>query len=752
MFTKKIAETKTYFYKQVDDKQARKFLTERPSSDGAFGLEWECSSQHQNLYLFYNVFAKCELSISSAFKTIVPQKDISIFTLGNSHSPSFPFKIDYNNFLWDELKDIQKSLNDEKIFVQMIFKKAKNQEDWQNSYRQQYDDYLQGIELPTSNQLIRSLQFKALDFIKTKDEWIGENPEIPFALEKYNELGFFTSIRVIISRGNPKSRRKIINEVNANFSKLDYANQWVVSYNPLFQKRLLHQIQLRQIQNKGLVLSLSEIMPFFSSQNVEEEEINKNIETVQEIKKPKTNNRLLDILPYGDQSERDDTEIDNIVEQFKIALGKLNLTHSKIDIQNTMDCPTVYKIDFHLPDGLKLSTLQSSLKDIQVGMAQKTIGIIQGKEAETCSLIIPKENRSIVYLRDCIAQESFTEFSKNNDLPFIIGMDINGEYKYDCLTRIKHLLDCGLTGSGKSVWLNGLLLTLLTHKTPQEVQFLMIDPKKVELTCYQDYPHVLKVETDMTKAGGLLKSVVAKMEERYEIMNKSGCRNIKQHNSNSKNKIPYIVVVIDELADLIQTNPTAEDYIIRLAQKSRAAGIHLIIATQYPIATVITSLIKRNIYSRICFACDSTTAYRVVLDEKPPYQLLGKGDGIYRFEGINGLNRFQGAVISMDDDESVDVIEELSDYWSGDFDVEELEEVNEITEYDKVKIFIAKTGETKVGKIRGELKINQNRLTEHMQQLVEEGWLKSPETKKKGYKLLLTDIEREIYLDSLKAE
>jgi S-DNA-T family DNA segregation ATPase FtsK/SpoIIIE len=219
--------------------------------------------------------------------------------------------------------------------------------------------------------------------------------------------------------------------------------------------------------------------------------------------------------------------------------------------------------------------------------------------------------------------------------------------------------------------------------------------------------------------------------------------------------MPYIVLVIDELADLIMTNPECEDHIVRLAQKARAAGIHLIIATQRPQKEVLTGLIKANMYSRVCFACDSGVSYRITLDETPPYNLLGKGDGLYRFEGVQGLHRFQGALIAKTEEDTDRIIEKLSTHWrvKGSKEVIDIESSKsrkaekELTEF---KIIVLETGETRITELQKILSKRNESVKELMAKLVELGWIKQHKSRAKGYELLLSEDERKKELERLR--
>lgn len=751
----KIPDTKTYtLEKEILQYDAESFLT-ATSVGEVLGIEWLITKDKCQGYIFTSAKNELVLPLKEAmrpFISTVDHKDMDCFTLSNNKSSCFPFSMTCgaNVFEFIQRYTVKSLSGGEKILIQLLLRKR---DDWQDELRQQYHDYLQGIELPTNNKLIRHLQFKILGFVQTKDEWIGKNPEIDSATQKFREDGFQVCLRVAVHGGNEKSRSLLAQRVKLGFSHLNYVNNWIMS-KQRNRQQFLEEIQLRRFPLFGKqIMSISEILPFFGHQpemkTISDNEVDvRTDEGKYESESPPTivAASAFDLFPTGEKLQRED-DVD-INQKLNKTFKKLKLINSHgIVVQNVQQGATVKKVNFNLPDGLTLMDLRQAIKNIQAEMALKDIGFEQGKEAGTVNMIIPQEKREKVFIRDCAETKEFQVFVKKALLPFLLGANSNGEIVYEDLVRIKHLLVAGTTGSGKSVFLNTLLVMLLLLRSPKELQMLLIDPKQVELSLYKKYPHVIDVITDNEEACNALKKIVAKMEQRYEVLAKKGYKNIQQYNKNEKEKLPYIVVVIDELADLIMTFKNVEEPIVLLAQKARAAGIHLIICTQKPLREIVTSLIKGNIFSRVCFLCDGQTSYRVALDQVPEFQLLGNGDGVYRFEGIQGLNRFQGALIGKDEDEQDRIIERLSTYWKGDFRKESLDEFPEQeTELDKLKKIIAETGETRMKELQGILKINMNRLKEHFDELVQDGWLRNSGIRSKGYELLLTQEDRVNYL------
>ncbi|MDF2644681.1 MAG: translocase FtsK [Paenibacillus sp.] len=314
--------------------------------------------------------------------------------------------------------------------------------------------------------------------------------------------------------------------------------------------------------------------------------------------------------------------------------------------------PAVTRYEIQPDVGVKVSRIVSLTDDIALALAAKDIRMeapIPGKAA--IGIEVPNLEVSIVTMREVMETSAFQESSSR--LSVVLGRDISGQPIVGNLARMPHLLVAGATGSGKSVCINGIITSILYKAKPNEVKFLMIDPKMVELNVYNGIPHLLApVVTDPRRASLALKKVVVEMEKRYELFSKSGTRNIEGYNamlteSGTAVPLPYYVVIVDELADLMMVAANdVEDSITRLAQMARAAGIHLIIATQRPSVDVITGVIKANIPSRIAFGVSSQVDSRTILDMVGAEKLLGRGDMLYLPVGASKPVRIQGAFLS----------------------------------------------------------------------------------------------------------
>lgn len=308
--------------------------------------------------------------------------------------------------------------------------------------------------------------------------------------------------------------------------------------------------------------------------------------------------------------------------------------------------PRVTRYELRLGSGVKVSKISNLRQDIAYALAATEIRIlapIPGKSA--VGVEVPNQRPATVTLGDV-----FQEYPGANEwaLPVGLGKDISGRAVFFDLAEMPHLLVAGATGSGKSVMLSGLLTSLLLTTDPRQVKMVLIDPKRVEFSQFARVPHLITpVVTDVKKASNALSWAVAEMERRYEILEEFGTRSLDGYNSRAEKQLPYVVVVIDELADLMMSAAAkVEDAVIRLAQKARAVGIHLVVATQRPSVDVITGMIKSNVPSRIAFAVSSQVDSRVILDTPGAEALLGRGDMLFKPVTALRPSRVQGAFIS----------------------------------------------------------------------------------------------------------
>ncbi len=379
---------------------------------------------------------------------------------------------------------------------------------------------------------------------------------------------------------------------------------------------------------------------------------------------------LLDGEPFSfDEQEKDVRRKAKILEKTFANFG------FKVKVVEVETGPVIAQFEVELEAGLRLSKITSLSEDIAIALRVPSVRIvapIPGKN--TVGIEVPNAERQLVRLREVI-DESNGKANKMR-IPIYLGKDVSGKAMVVDLTTLPHLLIAGRTGTGKSVCLNTIIMSILMARRPDDVRMLLIDPKMVELSSYMKLPHLMHpVVTDMRKAEAILGWAVEKMEERYALLARAGVRHISVYNqlgeeelfdrlqpeSDEERKeipthLPYIVIVADEMADLMMTAAKeVEAHIIRLAQKSRAVGIHLVLATQKPTVDVITGLIKSNLPARISFQVASRTDSRVVLDEMGADKLLGNGDMLFLWPGTSMLLRGQGAYVS--DDEITRVVD-----------------------------------------------------------------------------------------------
>lgn len=446
-----------------------------------------------------------------------------------------------------------------------------------------------------------------------------------------------------------------------------------------------------------------------------------------------------------------------------------------VTITNYSCGPAVTRFEMQPEQGVKVSKILNLADDIKLNLAAADIRIeapIPGKAA--IGIEVPNKEISVVTFRELVESENFKK--AKSKISFAVGMDISGQVITTDIAKMPHLLIAGSTGSGKSVCINTLIMSILFKARPEEVKLIMVDPKMVELTCYNGIPHLLiPVVTDPKKAAGALNWAVEEMTRRYQLFADTGVRNLAGYNEKVADalasggvdpekltKLPQIVVIVDELADLMMVaHGEVEDAIVRLSQLARAAGIHLVIATQRPSVDVITGLIKANVPSRIAFAVSSGVDSRTILDMNGAEKLLGKGDMLFYPTGFPKPVRVQGAFIS--DDEVARVVDYLKkSNGVGTYDESVSNSIasgsdgslngagsggNDRDEYFiEAGKFIIDKEKASIGMLQRAFKIGFNRAARIMDQLADAGVV-GPEEGTKARKILMSEEQFEQYID-----
>ena len=440
-------------------------------------------------------------------------------------------------------------------------------------------------------------------------------------------------------------------------------------------------------------------------------------------------------------------------DKAKVLLQTLDTFNLKAKISKINVGPSVTKYELIPETGVKVSRFNNLHNDLAFALAAKNVRIeapIPGKSA--IGIEIPNDTNMMVGLREVLA-------SKNNEadkkLQIGLGKDIYGDAMFCEIDKTPHLLIAGSTGSGKSVCVNSIIVSILTKALPNEVKLVMIDPKKVELTPYNGIPHLLApVVTEAKKASIVLQKMVKEMEHRYELFSETNTRNIAGYNAKIKDeelKLPYIVIIVDELADLMMVaSKEVETSIARLAQMARAAGMHLIIATQRPSTDVITGLIKANIPSRIAFAVSSGIDSRTILDQTGAEQLLGKGDMLLSEQSSPILQRIQGAFLSDDEiykvvdfiKQQVDPADVEANYQQDLVNAEAVELDEELDPlYDEIKQYVIQTQKASASLFQRQYKVGYNRALRILDQLEANGIISANEGTKPRRVLVEVDDE-----------
>ena len=476
----------------------------------------------------------------------------------------------------------------------------------------------------------------------------------------------------------------------------------------------------------------------------------------------------LSLLEEKKQEFSDETSEDSLRRLGELVVSKLaEYNINDVEVESIQPGPVVIRLELKLPSGLKVNQVSNISKDLARSLAKTSVRIVEVIEGkDTIGIEVPREDRQPVLLSEVLSSKTYDE--SKSPITVALGKDISGSAIVADLAAMPHLLVAGTTGSGKSVAINAMLISILYKASPEQVRMILIDPKMLELSVYEDIPHLLApVITDMKEASSGLRWCVNEMERRYKLMAHLGVRNLNGYNKKVNEatssgeplkdpswkineaeegeeapdleELPLIVLAVDELADLMMVvGKTAEQLIARIAQKARAAGIHMLLATQRPSVDVITGLIKANISSRVAFQVASKMDSRVILDQGGAEQLLGKGDMLYLAPGTSIPQRVHGAFVG--DDE----VQRVADDWRQRGKAEYLDEVTkeegtvsgmpgiaseedadgEKDElYDEAVAFVAQSRRASISAVQRRLRIGYNRAARMIETMEEAGVL-----------------------------
>ena len=522
-------------------------------------------------------------------------------------------------------------------------------------------------------------------------------------------------------------------EIN-NTENLNNENSNEQRYNDIKDKELV--VDIREFPEEE---NTDEIVPSRPTKRRIIEEVKE--EPTQEIDRIEVNEESYDnyVLPpitlLNNPTKKQTVTKGDIVEKSKILQSTFNNFGIEVKIVKAIVGPSITQFQILPTPGTKVSKIVNLSNDIALNLAAKDVRIeapIPGKSL--IGIEIPNTVNELVTMK-----EVFVNDKDNSPLSVALGKDVSGEAIFTRIDKTPHLLIAGSTGSGKSVCVNTIITSILLKNKPDKVKLIMIDPKMVELSIYDGIPHLLtSVVTDPLKAADVLHKVVLEMESRYREFARTRVRNIEGYNKIAEKdpdykELPYIVVIIDELADLMMvSSKEVEESIARIAQKARAAGIHMIIATQRPSVDVITGVIKTNIPSRIAFAVSSSVDSRTILDKSGAETLLGKGDMLYLSADSSKPVRIQGAFLSDDEVEKVvDFVKSQSEAQydpnmtpsevssqSGGSSADEADPL-----YKEVLLFIAKTQKASASLLQRRFKIGYNRAARIIDMLEEDGYI-----------------------------
>ncbi|MCA1025700.1 AAA family ATPase [Cytobacillus kochii] len=698
-----------------------RILSSRYIGNGVYSVEQVKAGEEIVNFLMTPSFDK--YPYKAATSTLEIEENTNIFSL-SLNSPTF-LPLDINQKL-DLLKELA-NLDDDS-YIQILF--CKRTDNWRVPLINKYEAYLKGNTNPLDNTLLCNVQTKVINFLSSVtgvNETIDEIEEIE---NKILQDGFRIEVRLVASDSVVKNVNESLKSITL-FNSAQFNQVETLEYAPYLQSRSFRH------ESVDIIFSKQELLLLLQKETTFKPITNNS--SIKAINSTPQNNSALQILADPPPQQIANESKEKLLNQ---GLKRIKLIKQDLKIKEIVKSASVQIIKAYIPKDKAYSNFKNKIEDIRAATGNQNITLEIGDEPDIINFCLPQDQQHPIYLKTFLESPQFEKFKQDNELPIIIGEKTDGKPLFGSLTNFRHMLVSGTSGSGKSVFVNTVITTLLLSVPSDRLNLYLIDPKFVELSVYETFPQTKKLVTDMMDSLVLLNKICIQMDKRYELFKEQGVKNIQDYNQKEDNRIPYMVIVIDEFADLMITNKTVENYIIRIAQKGRAAGIHLILATQRPSVDVVTGLIKANMPVRISFKVASGTDSRTILDKTGAEKLMGKGDGIAKIEGcLNELERFQAPVISMDSEEEGRIFEQLSNYFSElPTSKDEIDDVRILTPIEKLKAHIAQTGETRISELQKMMGIRINDVSNLVKELVQEGWLQK---EGRGYKLIISEEELE---------
>jgi S-DNA-T family DNA segregation ATPase FtsK/SpoIIIE len=660
----------TYFDVTDFNTLSRKLLQ---IQDGVFGFERQIVNGKVTNHIIAPYYLKNELKQSDSK---IPnfneksQENTHFYHVLLKNNDLFPIFLSNNNCLFD---DLYLENEQDKIVLQLLVKYDSS--NWQEKAIDQNDCYLSGVNNPSKSKFGQLLQTKVISFLDKVSNQSSEHDANKFVENKILEQGYLCELRIIVQSNDPIPTVDYIQDILNHYTHL---NSLII-----YEDKQSFDLTNFVLPSNSFHLSESEVISLIQIP------VQKSVPVIQPYNFSQKEDKIED-SPISSQND-----LQRALRQVGIFSPNQKVNRCDNQIGNNMQL-----ISMAIPKGKTFTQFVKQTDNISAALG-RDISIVKGRDPNTLTFLLPLEHRKPVYLDTLINSPEFKQYSQSHNLPLVIGLNLYDKPVFEDLTESPHMLIAGATLSGKSVFLNSIITTLLKVKKQNELKISVVDPKMVEFNEYKNYSNV-EVITNMQKANQKLKNLIDEMEKRYTLMSTHHVKNIKEYNLNYA-PVPYIVCVIDEYYDLYLQDNNVENSIARLGQKARAAGIHLIVATQRPDKDVLTGVIKTNLTSKISFHLGNNNEYKTVFGKGIPFNnLMGNGDGVMNWiTEVDEFIRFQAPVVR-ESNNNANQVQTLSE---------------------KLKSLISNTGETRIKELQKMMGIRINDVSDLMKQLVSEGFL-----------------------------